>query len=376
MSSIGAGAPVGRRTAADEGRCTAGADDGTVPVPRVTVGEAHAPCGIKKRTLQRVTQFIIFRKTMKMLKLHSKKGTLHQEHPTQSEPHALLPPPGSWSQTHPSLCADQPGLAPHASNISQRGQKRMAAPPSPSTPRREVGLDHSLLTRASTGGMSWVRRDSIDRARHRTDFEILAVLGSGAFGTTHRVRNRVDSREYALKSVKLSSTVDSEKRNKVLREVELLSRLNSDNVVRYYSAWVEKGDGSAKLTDVCSRLFRFDESLSTSEPSASASAAAYEDPVCNLCRSTYKDWEVSFEQWGLLDAVLQPLCLCSQCYMSSLPPGEDHSSITVRETTVLHDYLFILMELCDSTLRDEVRKHDGEAAPIWSLFAQCVQGLA
>ena len=252
----------------------------------------------------------------------------------------------------------------------------MAAPPSPSTPRREVGLDHSLLTRASTGGMSWVRRDSIDRARHRTDFEILAVLGSGAFGTTHRVRNRVDSREYALKSVKLSSTVDSEKRNKVLREVELLSRLNSDNVVRYYSAWVEKGDGSAKLTDVCSRLFRFDESLSTSEPSASASAAAYEDPVCNLCRSTYKDWEVSFEQWGLLDAVLQPLCLCSQCYMSSLPPGEDHSSITVREKTVLHDYLFILMELCDSTLRDEVRKHDGEAAPIWSLFAQCVQGLA
>jgi hypothetical protein len=62
--------------------------------------------------------------------------------------------------------------------------------------------------------------------------------------------------------------------------------------------------------------------------------------------------------------------------MSSLPPGEDHSSITVREKTVLHDYLFILMELCDSTLRDEVQKHDGEAAPIWSLFAQCVQGLA
>jgi len=247
----------------------------------------------------------------------------------------------------------------------------MASPPSPSTPRRESSLDPSLLTRASTGGMSWVRHDSIDRARHRTDFEILAVLGSGAFGTTHRVRNRVDSREYALKSVKLSSTVDSEKRNKVLREVELLSRLNSDNVVRYYSAWVEKGDASARLTDV--------ESLSTSEPSASVSvsaAAACEDPVCNLCSSTYKDWEVGFEQWGLLDAVLQPLCLCSQCYMSSLPPGEDHSSITVREKTVLHDYLFILMELCDSTLRDEVQKHDGEAAPIWSLFAQCVQGLA
>ena len=61
MSSIGAGAPVGRRTAADEGRCTAGADDGTVPVPRVTVGEAQAPCGIKKRTLQRVNNSLTLR---------------------------------------------------------------------------------------------------------------------------------------------------------------------------------------------------------------------------------------------------------------------------------------------------------------------------
>jgi len=43
---VGAGAPVGRRTAADEGRCTAGADDGTVPGPRVTVGEAQDPCGM------------------------------------------------------------------------------------------------------------------------------------------------------------------------------------------------------------------------------------------------------------------------------------------------------------------------------------------
>ena len=117
MSSIGAGAPVGRRTAADEGRCTAGADDGTVPVPRVTVGEAHAPCGIKKRTLQRVKQFIIFRKTMKMLKqdsllnlkLHSKKGTLHQEHPTQSEPPRSSPSglgPGR-RPSHPSAQINQ-----------------------------------------------------------------------------------------------------------------------------------------------------------------------------------------------------------------------------------------------------------------------------
>jgi translation initiation factor 2-alpha kinase 4 len=244
----------------------------------------------------------------------------------------------------------------------------MVPPASPSTPRREAGLDHSRLSRASSGGMSWARHDSIERARHRTDFEVLDVLGSGAFGTTHRVRNRVDSREYALKSVRLSSSVGSEQRSKVLREVELLSRLHSEHVVRYYSAWVEKGDAAARAPDV--------ESWSTSELSASGSAVASEDPVCNLCGSAYKDWEVSFEQWGLLDAVLQPLCLCSQCYMSSLPSGEDHSSITVREKTVLHDYLFILMELCDSTLRDEVRNHDGEAPRIWSLFAQCTQGLA
>ena len=35
------------------------------------------------------------------LKLHSKKGTLHQEHPTQSEPHALLPLGPGRRPTHP-----------------------------------------------------------------------------------------------------------------------------------------------------------------------------------------------------------------------------------------------------------------------------------
>ena len=111
MSSIGAGAPVGRRTAADEGRCTAGADDGTVPVPRVTVGEAHAPCGIKKRTLQRVKQFYLSKdyENVKarfpfLLEASFQKGnTSSRTSHTVCflEPHALLPLGPGRRPTHP-----------------------------------------------------------------------------------------------------------------------------------------------------------------------------------------------------------------------------------------------------------------------------------
>jgi hypothetical protein len=66
---VGAGAPVGRRTAADEGRCTAGADDGTVPGPRVTVGEAQDPCGMLK-TLETTRLNIFWRSIRAVYKFY------------------------------------------------------------------------------------------------------------------------------------------------------------------------------------------------------------------------------------------------------------------------------------------------------------------
>ena len=95
------------------------------------------------------------------------------------------------------------------------------------------------------------------------------------------------------------------------------------------------------MSDADNELYSISEPSST-DPSAASKAAS--EAVCSLCSTRYTDW-VSFEQgcWTLL----QPLCLCHHCYLSSLPPEVDRPDITVREKQVLHDHLFILMELCD-----------------------------
>lgn len=69
------------------------------------------------------------------------------------------------------------------------------------------------------------------QSRLNTEFEVLGELGRGAFGEVLKVRNKLDSRFYAIKRIRINS------KNKVFnkqitREIKLLSRLNHENVVR------------------------------------------------------------------------------------------------------------------------------------------------
>ena len=144
------------------------------------------------------------------------------------------------------------------------------------------------------------------------------------------------------------------------------------HVVRYYAAWIEKsdlanaaGDGTAS----CSAASQ----LSVCSSDATASDGDEASFECHLCQSQYRDWEVSFEQWGLLDSVLQPTCLCTECYRAQVPQV-DPSAIRIKRR--LPEYLFILMEYCEATLVDAKRTACGDEREIWSLFAQCLEGLA
>jgi translation initiation factor 2-alpha kinase 4 len=237
---------------------------------------------------------------------------------------------------------------------------------------------------AKHDSLTWARHDSVDRARHKTDFEVLNVLGQGAFGTAYKVKNRVDSRIYALKSVRIDRSGifgSSDDCAKALREVEVLSSLNSENVVRYYAAWVEKGDKLEKEEDggEYSSWSLEEERTSSTDDTGSSRFALLDpkvDPTCHLCQSTYKEWEVSFEHWGLINAVLQPLDLCTSCYWKSVPLQVDASKITIRQKKILPEYLFILMGFCEYTLSEAVAACQDDNIKLWSYFAQCVQGLA
>lgn len=80
-------------------------------------------------------------------------------------------------------------------------------------------------------------------SRLQTEFEVLQWLGQGAYGDVLKVKNILDNRQYAIKRIPLTSR-STHIFKKMTREVELLSRLNHENVVRYFNSWIESTNES------------------------------------------------------------------------------------------------------------------------------------
>ncbi|KZT71101.1 Serine/threonine-protein kinase [Daedalea quercina L-15889] len=76
-------------------------------------------------------------------------------------------------------------------------------------------------------------------SRWKEDWEELELLGRGAFGSVVKARNKIDSRIYAVKKIRLRATQSD---SKIFREVNALSRLNHRFIVRYYTTWVETSE--------------------------------------------------------------------------------------------------------------------------------------
>ena len=232
-----------------------------------------------------------------------------------------------------------------------------------------------LLRGIQHESLEWSRRHVVENSRHRTDFEVLENLGQGAYGKVYRVRNKVDNNIYALKSILLPQHKDT---SSVLREVQALSSLNSEHIVRFYTSWVEKGEQNWSLhgNDDESSVQSNDLNEWTLTSDSSIAAHDTPDPTCQLCRSAYKDWEVSFANWGLIDAVLQPLDLCVDCYKKSIPSDVDVERILIQEKENLPEFLFILMEYCEATLSEAIEDCNHNEERIWNYFTQIVQGLS
>ncbi|KAF8483387.1 hypothetical protein DFH94DRAFT_307281 [Russula ochroleuca] len=79
-------------------------------------------------------------------------------------------------------------------------------------------------------------------SRWKEDWEELELLGRGAFGSVVKARNKIDSRIYAVKKVRLRTPNTD---NKILREINALSRLSHRFIVRYYTAWFEDSESAS-----------------------------------------------------------------------------------------------------------------------------------
>jgi len=90
------------------------------------------------------------------------------------------------------------------------------------------------------------------RSRFQSDFEVLKAIGSGSFGTVHKVKSRLDGVLYAVKSTRAKFKSNAH-RERMLAEVFALAALSNDrdhrgttdegskHIVRYYQAWLEDG---------------------------------------------------------------------------------------------------------------------------------------
>ncbi|XP_074821389.1 eukaryotic translation initiation factor 2-alpha kinase 1 isoform X1 [Natator depressus] len=75
-------------------------------------------------------------------------------------------------------------------------------------------------------------------SRYLNEFDEIARLGKGGYGTVYKVRNKLDGQFYAIKRnlIKKATKRDC---MKVLREVKVLAGLQHPNIVGYHTAWIE-----------------------------------------------------------------------------------------------------------------------------------------
>ncbi|KAL4435382.1 hypothetical protein ABPG74_022865 [Tetrahymena malaccensis] len=138
------------------------------------------------------------------------------------------------------------------------------------------------------------------KSAYRTNFEEIDQIGKGGFGQVYKVKNRLDSLNYAVKKIKLDIN-QKELTKKTLKEVNFLSRLQHNHIVRYYQAWLEKPDEKT--------LQEFDnsdeedevredskEEESSSENDSAASKASKESSMCfEFIESSEEESSLPFE---------------------------------------------------------------------------------
>ncbi|KAG7226180.1 hypothetical protein INR49_014275 [Caranx melampygus] len=217
-------------------------------------------------------------------------------------------------------------------------------------------------------------------SRYFNEFEELQLLGKGAFGAVIKVQNKLDGCYYAVKRIQVNPA--SKQFRRIKGEVTLLSRLNHENIVRYYNAWIERHETPA--TGV----------LSNTDSSETQSTA--DKPPRG------RDTPRRFNELGLPDNVediAPPPALpsdsdsrsdiifadgdgstddMSQLEPSTRPVNETTESTESDRPPLIVHYLYIQMEYCEkSTLRDTIDHglHQDQTR-LWRLFREILDGLA
>ncbi|KAG7259067.1 hypothetical protein CRUP_026599, partial [Coryphaenoides rupestris] len=199
------------------------------------------------------------------------------------------------------------------------------------------------------------------------EFEELQLLGKGAFGAVIKVQNKLDGCYYAVKRILVNPA--SKQFRRIKGEVTLLSRLNHENIVRYYNAWIERNE-----TPPATGLSLTDSSDSRGA-AGKVAVAAPRGPSLGFNA-------LSLNTLGLpKDAVEQnapPPALASSDEPSKRQVVDTTESTDSERTSLVAHYLYIQMEYCEkSTLRDTIDQGlYQDNSRLWRLFREILDGLA
>uniref|UniRef100_A0A336LN81 non-specific serine/threonine protein kinase n=1 Tax=Culicoides sonorensis TaxID=179676 RepID=A0A336LN81_CULSO len=213
-----------------------------------------------------------------------------------------------------------------------------------------------------------------EKSRLQTEFEVLTYLGKGAYGDVLKVRNILDNRQYAIKRIPLPAK-SKQLFRKMTREVELLSRLNHENVVRYYNSWIE----SAIAQDDANRSLMENDEWSISHDSRrhsnrlnprvikqeSDDSSDSSDWICMPKDNSSSDGIEFVDSNGAVTK-----------YDDDSDDEANHTKSTKEEKNEIQ-YMYIQMEFCEkSTLRTAIDNNLYEDIDrLWRLFREICEGL-
>lgn len=212
-----------------------------------------------------------------------------------------------------------------------------------------------------------------NHSRFKNEFEHIKWLGKGAFGDVIKVRNKLDDGFYAIKRIELNPH-RTQLNKKITREVKLLSRLNHENVVRYYNSWIEMAaieDTNSTEESESERNHKNRAKSPTEELLSLQNKRGWTLDKASECTSD----DSSIDTWIAFRSGSKSPIEPSETVLPERSTNEISVLLQSPQKTSLH--MYIQMELCEkSTLRIAIDEGlYAEVDRVWRLFREIVEGL-
>lgn len=74
--------------------------------------------------------------------------------------------------------------------------------------------------------------------KYKTNYNELSILGKGSYGSVYKVYHSLEQNTYAIKKIFITDEIINENTN-IFNEIQLFSKLYHDNIIRFYSSWID-----------------------------------------------------------------------------------------------------------------------------------------